>query len=119
MEDFDENLKHINVAIEKIRRLARELSASMLEDLGLSAALQRLVNDVVKDCHIKPSVDLVDIDRFLPHNSQIIVYRILQEALSNIRKHSQATHFSVTIQRENPQRVSFTVSDNGKGYDLS
>jgi signal transduction histidine kinase len=50
------------------------------------------------------------------NEAQIVIYRIFQEALSNIVKHAQATHVSIAMER-NDESVAFVIEDNGKGYD--
>ena len=103
--------------IENVRRLSRDLSPSILEDLGLSAALRWLIEDSAKHFNIKASVDVADIDDLFPLESQITIYRIFQEAFTNIGKHAQATHVSAVIKRDE-NRVSFLLQDDGKGFDI-
>jgi len=117
-EECENNLRYIDQVIENVRRLSSDLSPSILEDLGLSAALLRLINNLSKDSYkIKTSLQLMDIDHLFSQEAQIIIYRIFQEALTNIGKHAQATHLSIVISEQNGN-VSFIVEDNGKGFDV-
>jgi signal transduction histidine kinase len=116
-EECENNLRYIDQVIENIRRLSRDLSPSILEDFGLSAALLRLVNNLSKDYKIKTSIHLMDIDHLFSQEAQIIIYRVFQEALTNIGKHAQASYLSVVINEQN-SNVSFIVEDNGKGFDV-
>jgi signal transduction histidine kinase len=93
------------------------LSPVILEDLGLSAALDLMIRDFAEQTHIDVTHDMANIDALLPHTKQIIVYRIFQEAFANIRKHSQATHVKVTIFKKEAG-VYFSIEDNGKGFDV-
>ena len=109
---------HIDGMIENVRRLSRDLSPLLLEDLGLSAALQWLINNLAKNYNIKTSMDIPSIDHFFPQESRIMIYRIFQEALTNIGKHAQASNLSVAIQCQNGSAI-FSLEDDGKGFDLS
>jgi PAS domain S-box-containing protein len=116
-EECKGTLQYIDQVIENVRRLSRDLSPSILEDLGFSAALRWLINNFSKNYDIKISLDMVDIDHLLSQRSHIILYRIFQEALTNIGKHAQPTQVSIVIKEER-DRVSFSVEDNGEGFDL-
>jgi signal transduction histidine kinase len=109
---------HIDEMIENVRRLSRDLSPLLLEDLGLSAALQWLINNLAKNYNIKTSIDIPSIDHLFSQESRIMIYRIFQEALTNIGKHSQACNLTVSIQCQNGS-ATFSLEDDGKGFDLN
>ena len=98
------------------RRLSRDLSPMLLEDLGLSAALRHLITEFGKRYQIKYSFQETDIDDLFPLATQIAIYRIVQESLTNIGKHFQADLFLVAIAKHD-DRVSILIQDNGKGFD--
>jgi signal transduction histidine kinase len=114
---FDETRKYLNEIIENVRRISRDLSPSILEDLGLAAALARLISDFSKHFNIETSHDIKDVDNLFSGETQIIIYRIFQEALANIGKHAQATHVSIVVKKQD-KMVLFLVKDNGKGFDV-
>ena len=116
-EGCESTLKYIDQVIENVRRLSRDLSPTLLEDLGLSAALRWLIDDFAKHFHVKVSLDIADMDNFFSQKAQIIIYRIFQEALTNIAKHAQATQVSVVVKKKDGS-VSFSLEDNGKGFDV-
>jgi PAS domain S-box-containing protein len=117
VEAFDETRKYLNEIIENVRRISRDLSPSILEDLGLAAALARLISDFSKHFNIETSHDIKDVDNLFSGETQIIIYRIFQEALANIGKHAQATHVSIVVKKQD-KMVLFLVKDNGKGFDV-
>jgi two-component system NarL family sensor kinase len=111
-------MQGIDLMIENVGRISRDLSPSILENLGLSAAIKRLINDFVKNYDIRMAMDIEDIDNLYDQNIQIILYRIFQESLANIGKHSGAAHVTVTI-RNNCNNTFFQLEDDGKGFDLN
>jgi PAS domain S-box-containing protein len=111
------NLKHIDEIIDNARRLSRDLSPSILEDIGLTAALRWLVDNFIKSYQIQVALDVADIDRLFPKDSQIMIYRIFQEALANVGKHAQAANVSARI-RVDPETISFIIEDDGRGFDV-
>jgi signal transduction histidine kinase len=102
--------------IDNIRRLSRDLSPTILEDFGLSAALRWLVNHFAKNYNIKVNLDMLDIDSLLPRASHVAVYRTVQEALNNIGRHARAKTVSISIHGEG-QRIFFSIEDDGIGFD--
>jgi signal transduction histidine kinase len=115
-EECDYGVQYIDQVIENVRRLSRDLSPTILEDFGLSAALRWLVSNFAKSYNIRVNLDMIDIDPLLPRNSYVVIYRTVQEALTNIGKHSRANNVSIVIQEGNGT-VSFSIEDDGKGFD--
>lgn len=111
-----EMLGNLDQLVDNVRRLSRDLSPMILEDLGLSAALQRLIQDFSKHYRIEYWADESRIDDLFPSEAQVAIYRIFQECLTNIGKHSGASRLTVSINKA-ADRVSFLIQDNGKGFD--
>jgi PAS domain S-box-containing protein len=116
-QDCEDTLLYIGQVIKNVRRLSRDLSPSILENLGLLAAIRWLIDDCTKYYKVKTSLDMEDINNLFSQEAQIIIYRIFQESLTNIGKHAQATCISVAIKKQDG-RVSFVVKDDGKGFDV-
>jgi PAS domain S-box-containing protein len=117
-EDCKSTLKYIDQTIDNVRRLSRDLSPSILEDLGLTAALRWLMEDFAKHYdHIKISIDMREIDNLFLQEGQIIIYRIFQEAFTNIVKHAEPTRIYVVINKQD-DHVCFSVEDDGIGFDM-
>jgi signal transduction histidine kinase len=114
--ECEDGIQYMDQVIENIRRLSRDLSPTILEDFGLSAALRWLINNFAKRYNMKVMMDMTDIDSLLPPHSHIVVYRTVQEVLTNIGKHSQAKNVSVSIS-ENTDSISFSIVDDGIGFD--
>ena len=116
--ECQEMRQNINDIIENVRRLARDLSPVVLDDLGLQAAIEYLVNNFSKLYNIDIWHKTTDINHLFDEESQRIIYRILQEGLTNIGKHSQADNVSLMIE-EKERQVHFIIRDNGKGFNVS
>jgi PAS domain S-box-containing protein len=117
-QECDYGLQYIDQVIENVRRLSRDLSPSILEDFGLSAALRWLINNFARSHTIKVTLDMIDIDSLLLRSSHVIVYRIIQEALTNVGKHSQAKSVSIAVDKDGGA-VSFSIEDDGIGFDAT
>jgi PAS domain S-box-containing protein len=102
---------------DNVRRVSRDLRPAVLDDLGLIVALTRLFEEFGNLHGIKFSLDLDNVVDLLSPQSQIIIYRIFQESLTNLGKYSQATRVDVSLKKEN-DKISLSVEDNGKGFDL-
>ncbi len=112
-----EMLDHMDDVVDKIRRLSHSLSPSVLDDLGLTAALRHLVDEFCKHFRVECcsiSIDNVD-DLFAPQ-VQTHLYRVFQEALTNIGKHANATCVTVDVKLHEDWAV-FTIVDNGRGFN--
>lgn len=115
-EECKKTLEYLNQIMENVRRLSRELSPSILEDLGLTAALRWLINNFIKNNEMQIAFDITEIDHLFSRNEQMSIYRILQEALTNIAKHAQAKNIKVMIEKEE-DGILIRVEDDGKGFD--
>ncbi|MBW2521081.1 MAG: sensor histidine kinase [Deltaproteobacteria bacterium] len=113
----DEMRENINQIIENVRRLARDLSPVVLDDLGLQAGIEYLVNNFAKIYNVKIRYQQADINHLFNEESQRIIYRILQEALNNIGKHAMAKQVTLTVAEEQ-RAVRFTVRDDGRGFNV-
>lgn len=116
-KECDEVIGYINEVSENVRRLSQDLSPSLLEDFGLTIAMRRLVETSCAHSGIAYSLDMTELDDLFAHSERITVYRILQECLTNIVKHAQATSLTITL-REEDGCFYFRLDDNGQGFDL-
>jgi PAS domain S-box-containing protein len=116
-EQFDQTHDYINNIIENVRRLSRDLRPSILEDLGLIAALRYLFEEFCKYRDFKFSLDIDDLQGLFSPEAQILIYRIFQESLTNIAKHAEANAVKVSI-KEQGGWVAFEIRDDGCGFDL-
>lgn len=107
----------IDRVIEDVRRLSRDLRPSALEDAGLSAALRCLVDHSIRNGQAKVVSSIVDVDHLLSPNAQLVLYRIIQEALTNVGKHAQAKRVSLSVARQG-DRLAVVVEDDGRGFDV-
>lgn len=115
--ECDEVIGYINEVTENVRRLSRDLSPSILEDLGLSVAIRKLVETSLTHCNVESSLEMTELDDLFSPGCKITVYRILQECLTNIAKHAQAGRVAIVIRRQDA-RVFISVEDDGKGFDV-
>jgi signal transduction histidine kinase/ligand-binding sensor domain-containing protein len=101
-------------AIEETRAISYALRPFQLDRLGLSKAIQALVKSVSRATNIEFSAEIADIDESFAENMRINFFRIVQEQLNNIVKHSGATNGSVVV-KKSASSITLRISDNGKG----
>jgi signal transduction histidine kinase len=97
-----------------IRLYSQELRPAILDDLGLMAALEWLGDKLAKEKGIDVSVQLDMQETELPVEVQLVLFRIVQEAITNIRKHAKASMVTIKLESE-PDKKRLIVSDNGIG----
>ena len=115
--DLENSLKLISEIVDRIRRISRSLRPTILEDMGLSTGLKFLFNDFREYHNLEVQADVDDMEKSFSREHQILIYRIFQESLTNVTKHSEATKVTVAIKKQDGY-VSFRMEDNGKGFDL-
>lgn len=115
-EECEKLLEYLDDVIEDVRRLSLALSPTVLEDLGLTAAIHWLVSGFAGYPAAKVTADIEEIDHYVSDKHRITIYRVLQEALTNISKHARAEHVSIVIRRHD-DTVAFSIEDDGTGFD--
>ena len=103
-------------AIDEVGRLARGLHSSVLDDYGLGVALERYAADYSRTRNIAVNLALDELDIDLPPAVQLAVFRIIQEALTNVARHAAASTISIRVARS-ATGLETTVADNGGGFD--
>lgn len=120
MPDMKERLAHLNETLNEgiafKRRVIEDLRPSALANLGLKVSLEALCNDMGARLDIPVTATLSDV-RLAPA-ADLAVYRLVQEALTNIGKHAAAAAVSVTLGTENA-RAFVVVEDDGRGFDTA
>jgi signal transduction histidine kinase len=101
--------------IEELRRLTRALRPIYLEDLGLVTALEMLAHEMGQSAGIPVGFQRQGVERRLEPAIELALYRMAQEALSNVARHAQASRAALYI-NFTPQAVRMQVTDNGKGF---
>jgi len=115
-EESESVLKYVDEIIENVRRISKDLSPCVLDDLGLTVALRLLAEEFMKRRSISVSVQVSDAIKVVPRKAQILVYRICQEALTNIGKHSGASYARI-LMRKRGSKLRCVIEDNGKGFN--
>ena len=101
--------------IENLRRLTRALRPIYLEDLGLVTALEMLTREISQSNPLTVEFQRTGNERRLSREVELSLYRIAQEALNNVVKHSRATHADLSI-RYSGSEVTLVIKDNGNGF---
>jgi len=101
-------------ALAQVRDLSNLLRPSVLDDLGLGAALKALADDFSARTRIQATLDLDGAAHRLAPDLEVVIYRVVQEALTNVARHAQATRASVQLAVDD-RRATLTVEDDGRG----
>ncbi|MGH3133237.1 MAG: GAF domain-containing protein [Gaiellaceae bacterium] len=102
--------------LQDVRRLAVELRPAVLDDFGLGPALERLVHTHREQAHVAIDFEEHLREERLPNDVETTLYRIVQEALTNVAKHAGATRISILLTRKEAS-VVVVVEDDGRGFD--
>jgi two-component system sensor histidine kinase DegS len=105
-------------ALEETRRLIFDLRPMTLDDLGLVPTLRKFVREFGEKTAITARFHLVGEERRLPSNYEGVLFRIIQEALTNVRKHARARTVEVSLTLQ-ARRVVAIVKDDGEGFDVA
>lgn len=107
----------IDKSIENTRRLCKDLAPYLLEELGLEASLEFMFKQVCEANNLCRSVEVEPIGCPLPGKTLTAIYRIFQEALNNVVKHSAATSVFYSIKTD-ARKLHFLIKDDGVGFDI-
>lgn len=114
-ETLERGMDHLNTAIQEVRRISRDLRPGVLDDLGLGPALRALTEDFSERTGIETEFDTVVFRNRLNPEAKFSLYRIAQEALTNIERHACASKVSIDL-RGHKNGATMRISDNGKGF---
>jgi len=104
--------------IQEIRKISHNLRPYNLQRFGFTNSVSRLVKNAEESSGITFTKNLEDVDKMISPEHETHFFRIIQESLNNILKHSEATHASITLRITNGS-VRFIIRDEGKGFDLN
>ncbi len=104
--------------LEKIRKLSLDLRPLMLDELGLVPALRSYVKQYAKRVKIKGRFEAVGLEQRLSPEVETALFRIAQEALTNVVRHAQASQVQLYLQRKKGAIVTI-IQDNGQGFDVA
>jgi len=107
--------EHVVSALQDVRRLAVELRPAVLDDYGLVPAIERLV-DAFAEQDVRVDFHSALGETRLPSDVETALYRVVQESLTNIVKHANAKHISVSLARRE-SGVAAVIEDDGAGFD--
>lgn len=114
LEQISTIKSQVESATEELRRIIYDLKPKVLDEMGLEPAIRTLCNNVSIESGIAGSVQVIGLSERFDKKLEIYFYRIIQEAVSNIAKHSGATEYSVIVSKDS-ERIRTIVSDNGRG----
>jgi signal transduction histidine kinase len=119
LQSLHKLIPKIQNAIEEVDRIGKGLRPSVLDDLGIMATFSwfcREFQSTYSGIRISKKIALTEGD--VPDSLKVVVYRILQESLNNIAKHSHADHVHISFGKKG-QTIALTVKDNGRGFDVN
>jgi PAS domain S-box-containing protein len=102
--------------VKTVRRISSELRPSLLDDMGLIAAMEWQLNEFEERLGIKTSLAAPEMEKQLPDAVRTGLFRIFQESLTNVAKHANAKTIKVQLQHTNG-KIVLSIEDDGKGYD--
>jgi signal transduction histidine kinase len=118
--EFAQRLQHLtetlNSGIALKRRIIEDLRPSSLFNLGLTASLEILAREFAERSGIDVATNLEPVE--LDDSSQLTVYRLVQESLTNVGKYAQAEQVDISVRNQSGQ-IEVVIKDNGKGFELA
>lgn len=114
-EQFDEITDSASQAIDEVREIAYNLRPHHLDRLGLTKTLEAMIEKIASASEFHLTSEIAPLEGLFGKDQEINLYRVVQESLNNIVKHSAATEARIEIARE-PRSVQIIIRDNGKGF---
>lgn len=113
MEEISESAAD---SIIEVRRISQNLHPYQIEHLGLTTAIETMIENAANASSIEFEKEIDDVDEILSKDAEINLYRIVQESINNVLKHSEATKAKIIIRKYN-DFLSILIEDNGKGFN--
>jgi two-component system sensor histidine kinase DegS len=115
--ELDQIRQKVTNIADELSRLSHALRPNVIDHLGLIPALRLFTSDFSKKSKVNAHLEVAGTERRLSPETELGLYRIVQEATRNIRKHAEATEVVIAV-RFNDGQVTTTVTDNGKGFEI-
>jgi signal transduction histidine kinase len=116
MPQLESLRESIGDTLRDLRRFVQDLRPPTLDHLGLVAALEGLTDSLVETDGIKTELSVTGpVQRLVPQDTELVLFRIAQEALNNVRRHSGASHAVVEVEFF-PAKVRMVIKDDGHGF---
>ncbi len=116
--NLDKGIEHLSGAIQEVRRISRDLRPGVLDDLGLGPAIKALAEDFGQRTGIRTEFNTVVFRNRLDDEAKIALYRVAQEALTNIERHSDAARVQIDV-RGHKRGATLRISDDGAGIEAT
>ncbi len=117
VERLKSGVSHLDQTLSEVTRISRNLHPSILDDIGLMAAAEALLDSFRQRTSIDIHFNNVKVRHLLPEEARTALYRVVQEALTNIERHSRASEASITFGIRGTW-FGVTISDNGVGFNV-
>jgi signal transduction histidine kinase len=104
--------------LQDIRKVSQNLRPVLLDRLGLTESLRHLAGTISSATPIQATASIDQVDNLLNQEAEINLFRIVQESLNNIVKHSRATSAEISVKKD-AQKIRILIKDNGKGMNTS
>lgn len=116
-EPLSQAEENLGFAIQEVRRISHHMHPQILDELGLSSAIEALVKDFSKQTNIQVTVNKPSLRKLLPDYINTTLYRVVQESLTNIRKHAKAHNVIIDLSVQ-AKWLTLIVKDDGIGFDI-
>jgi len=115
---IERSASNISNAVNEIRRISRSLVPASLSDLGLILSVEDLVDNIQNTKTVKVEFyHSGDIEKSISEKGKLMLFRIIQEQLTNVLKHAEASHLVIELIVD-CHAISLSITDNGKGFDI-
>ncbi len=115
-KDFEEAVNQVSDSLKHVREISRNLRPIQLDQIGLTAALESVVETAAESSNMQSKIQIDNIDNLLSKEGEINLFRIVQESLNNILKHARALTLSVKIVKYD-KTLSMEIEDDGRGME--
>lgn len=110
--------KNLNFAIQEVRRISHHMHPQVLDELGLSVAIESIAQDFSKRTNVDIQVFKPSLRKLLPDFINTTLFRVVQEALTNIQKHAEAKNVIIKLSIKS-RWLTLTIEDDGVGFDIN
>ena len=117
VENIERGVAILDEAISEVRRISKDLRPSVLDDLGLATAVKSLADDFASRSGMEIDLEADKVGDNLSSEGKTALYRVMQEALTNIARHANATAIKVRL-KSRAGTVRLMIADNGRGFNV-